>query len=96
MTADYVKESKILKALAHPARLRIVEGLLTHECNVDKIVKGLQMPQSTISQHLGLLRERGILQMRKEGVKTCYCVADHRVADIMKIFKKRQLKKECP
>ena len=86
MIADYAKQSDILKAMAHPIRLRMVEGLIHHECNVDRIVKALKIPQSTASQHLGILKARGIVQMRKEGVKTCYRVVDKRLIDLVNIL----------
>jgi DNA-binding transcriptional ArsR family regulator len=85
---DYGKESELLKALGHPVRLRMVEGLLGRECNVKKMVKALGLPQSTVSQHLGILKNRGIVQMRKDGVKTCYRVVDARIASLMKILGK--------
>jgi len=81
---DYIKESELLKALAHPVRLRMVEGLMTQECNVNKMVNGLKVPQSTVSQHLSLLRSRGIVTVRKEGVKTCYKVLDPKAKAIVK------------
>lgn len=88
MISDYEKESDILKALAHPVRLRMVEGLMRCECHVDKIVRALKIPQSTASQHLALLRSRGIIQLRKEGVKTCYRVIDRKIVDLLKILAK--------
>ncbi len=88
MISDYKKESEILKALAHPVRLRMVEGLIYNECNVNKIVKALKIPQSTASQHLALLKARGIVQTRKEGVKTCYRVLDARISKLVKILGK--------
>lgn len=84
MIKDYIKESELLKALAHPVRLRMVEGLMTQECNVNKMVNGLKVPQSTVSQHLSLLRSRGIVTVRKEGVKTCYKVLDPKAKAIVK------------
>lgn len=86
MISDYKKESAVLKALAHPIRLRMVEGLIHNECNVKKIVKALNIPQSTASQHLALLKARGIVDMRKEGVKTCYRVLDNKVSELVKIL----------
>lgn len=86
MISDYKKESELLKALAHPIRLRMVEGLMHNECNVNKIVKALKIPQSTASQHLALLKARGIVQMRKEGVKTCYRVRDTKITELVKIL----------
>ena len=85
-TMDYEKESEILKALGHPIRLKMVEGLINNECNVNKIVDVLNIPQSTASQHLGILKSRGIVIARKEGVRTCYRVVDERVRRIIQIF----------
>jgi ArsR family transcriptional regulator len=83
---DYEKESGLLKALAHPVRLKMVQGLLNRECHVDKMVKALNLPQSTISQHLSILKSKGIVQVRKEGVKTCYRIADKKIAPLLKIL----------
>jgi len=80
---NYEKKSELLKALGHPVRLKMVEGLMNDECNVNKIVDVLNIPQSTASQHLGILKNRGIVVARKEGVKTCYRVIDKRVRKII-------------
>ncbi len=85
---DFNKDSELLKALGHPVRLKMVCGLIqNYECNVNKMVEELNLPQSTVSQHLALLRNKGIIVPRKEGVKTCYKVADKRVLDIISILK---------
>ena len=83
---NYEKESEILKALGHPIRLKMVEGLISNECNVNKIVDVLNIPQSTASQHLGILKSRGIVIARKEGVRTCYRVVDERVRKIVQLL----------
>jgi ArsR family transcriptional regulator len=44
------------------------------------------LPQSTLSQHLGILRNRGIIEPRKEGVRTCYRIADGRIPRILDLF----------
>ncbi len=83
----YLKDSELLKALAHPVRLKILEGLLESDgCNVNEIVEKLNTPQPTISQHLKTLKINGILSSRKEGVKICYKVSDKRIAKIIKIL----------
>lgn len=87
MAIDHIKGSELLKALGHPVRLKMVEGLLCGECNVKKMVKALGLPQSTVSQHLGILKNRGIVQIRKEGVKTCYRVTDPRIKELMKALR---------
>jgi len=84
---NYEKESELLKALGHPVRLRIVENLLNDECNVNKIMNILNIPQSTVSQHLGVLKNKGIVIARKEGVRTCYRVVEKRINNIIKILK---------
>lgn len=85
---DYAKQSSLLKALAHPVRLKIVTGLLSKdECNVDRMVKALKLPQSTVSQHLSILRSRGIVQIRKDGVKACYRILDKRIKDLIGVLK---------
>ncbi|MDD5156108.1 MAG: metalloregulator ArsR/SmtB family transcription factor [Candidatus Omnitrophica bacterium] len=88
---NYDEESQVLKALGHPVRLKIVEGLLLkNECNVQKMVKTLGLPQSTISQHLGILKSRGILQIRKEGTKSCYRILDKRVKGLIEALRRRE------
>lgn len=86
MIKDYCKWSGWLKALAHPIRLKMVEGLMHNECCVNKMAGALKIPQSTVSQHLAVLKARGIVRLRKEGVKTCYKVADAKVEELVKIL----------
>jgi DNA-binding transcriptional ArsR family regulator len=86
---NYDKVSETFKALAHPARLKIVTGLLKDECNVAQIQKVLRLPQSTISQHLKTLRNAGIIKGRREGAKTCYRVIDAQVRKIVEIIRRK-------
>jgi len=86
---NYEKVSEILKALAHPARFKMVVGLLKDECNVAQIQKVLGLPQSTISQHLRILKNAGIIKGRKEGTKICYRVIDVRTRKIVEIIKRK-------
>jgi len=88
VSVNYEKVSEILKALAHPARLKMVIGLLKDECNVAQIQKVLGLPQSTISQHLRVLKNAGIIKGRREGTKTCYRVTNARVRKIVEIIKR--------
>ncbi len=80
--------SEKLKSLAHPVRLRIVEGLLKDECNVKKIQAGLGLPQSTVSQHLAILRKEKILRAERKGTQKCYKVVDPRVVELIKLISK--------
>ena len=87
MRVNYEKVSGVLKALGHPARLKIVAGLLKDECNVAQIQKALGLPQSTISQHLRVLKEVGIIKGRKEGTRTCYRVIDPLVRKLVEMIR---------
>ena len=89
MAVRYEEISEMFKALAHPARLKMVVGLVKDECNVAQIQKTLGLPQSTISQHLRILRNAGIIKGRREGNKTCYRVIDVRVRKIVEIIKSK-------
>ncbi len=87
-TLDYDRETAILKALGHPVRFKIIKNLIQNECSVNSIVERLNIPQSTVSQHLGILRNQGIITPKKEGVVTCYRVVDSRVIEIINILKR--------
>jgi ArsR family transcriptional regulator len=88
MAVRYEEISETFKALAHPARLKMVIGLIKDECNVAQIQKVLGLPQSTISQHLRILKNAGIIKGRREANKTCYKVNDVRVRKIVEIIKR--------
>jgi ArsR family transcriptional regulator len=89
VAVNYEKVSETLKALAHPARLKIVTGLLKNECNVAQIQKVLGLPQSTISQHLRVLKNADIIKGRREGTKTCYKVIDARARKLVEEIRKK-------
>jgi len=65
----FTVEADILKVLGHPVRLKIVAGLCTQECNVKHIWECLGLPQATVSQHLALLKNKGIIDGRREGAE---------------------------
>ncbi len=82
MTTEQV--SKIFKALGHPTRVKIVEHLIEiNTCVCGEIVDIFPFSQSTISQHLKLLKESGIVCGEVEGPKTYFCVDK----DILQEFK---------
>lgn len=83
---DFIEAGELLKALGHPVRLEMVRNLMKDECNVNGIVARLGIPQSTASQHLKVLKDRGIITPRKNGVITCYRVIDERVKKILDIL----------
>lgn len=80
----YQEASDILKALAHPVRLCIVRGLLEKkECNVTYMQECLNLPQSTVSQHLQKLRSLGIVEAERTGLEVNYKVANERIIKLI-------------
>lgn len=62
-------------AVAHPARVRIVRLLISRTaCVCGEIVDELPLAQSTVSQHLKILKESGLIQGEVDGPKVCYCI----------------------
>jgi len=82
----YEEKAEKLKAIAHPHRLCIVRGLIDNECNVTKIQECLELPQSTISQHLAKLKAVNIIEGRRNGLEVCYKVIDQDIVYIIKIL----------
>ena len=79
-------ESEILKVLGHPIRLKIVAGLCTQECNVKHIWECLGLPQATVSQHLALLKNKGIIEGKRDGVEVHYSVVHPMAKKIIEIL----------
>jgi predicted transcriptional regulator len=74
-TAKQNKMATMLKALAHPARIAIVEYLInSNSCICGDLVEELGLAQATISQHLKELKTAGIIKGTVEGASICYCI----------------------
>lgn len=85
-TQQYSEITEKFKALAHPARLRIMANLMERECCVGEVQKCLSLSQPNVSQHLGVLKEAGIIAGRREKNKICYKISDNRIINILKTF----------
>lgn len=83
---EFGNEAEILKVLGHPIRLKIVAGLCTQECNVKHIWECLGLPQATVSQHLALLKHKGIIEGTRDGVEVRYTVVSPFVRRLMGII----------
>ncbi len=71
--AKYETRAKVLKALAHPARLKLVDVLAEHdEVCVCDLTEAIGMEMSTVSRHLTLLKNAGILESDKRGQMVFY------------------------
>ncbi|MFN7289572.1 MAG: ArsR/SmtB family transcription factor [Pirellula sp.] len=73
-------------AFAHPARVRIVRLLLNRtSCLCGEIVDEMSLAQSTVSQHLKILKEAGIVQGEIDGPRVCYCINEKELAKLKKL-----------
>jgi ArsR family transcriptional regulator len=85
--------AQLFKALAHPARIAIVEYLLSVDtCICGDIVDHLPLAQPTVSQHLKELKQAGIIQGSVEGTAICYCINEKTMQKIQKYFGKIESK----
>lgn len=87
----YTKIAEMLKVLAHPVRLCIVEGLLDHgECNVTYMQACLDTPQSTVSQHLQKLKSAGIVEGKRNGLEINYRICNDQVGDLFHVLMRKE------
>ncbi len=81
------EKAELLKTLAHPIRLCIIKGLIeSGECNVQKMQFCLNIPQSTVSQHLAKLRVAGIVKPHRIGTEVFYEVEHELVRNLIKVL----------
>ncbi|MCG7375488.1 MULTISPECIES: ArsR/SmtB family transcription factor [Paenibacillus] len=84
---QFDEPAEFLKALSHPVRLCIVRGLMRKKkCNVSYMQECLDLPQSTVSQHLQKLRSAGIVATERNGLEVNYVLADVRVEQLIRIL----------
>ena len=102
MAASYDREDEVLadrlKALAHPARLRIVEILAARgTCICGQIVEVMPLAQATVSQHLKVLKDAGLLRGTIDGPRSCYCLDAGALADLRRALDTRlaRLERAC-
>ncbi|WP_438449083.1 ArsR/SmtB family transcription factor [Gorillibacterium sp. sgz5001074] len=83
----YNQTADILKAIAHPVRLCIIKGLLEKgSCNVSHMQECLELPQSTVSQHLQKLRSLGIVETERQGLEMIYSVKNEKIKQLIILF----------
>lgn len=90
--------SNVFKALSHPARIAIVEYLLSVDtCICSDIVNELPLAQPTISQHLKELKNANIIKGSIEGTAICYCINSKTMVKIESYFAliSKTLKNKC-
>lgn len=79
-TTEQNELAEMAKALAHPARIAILQYLSKQEsCVCGSIVDEIGLAQATVSQHLKALKDAGLIQGTISGVSTCYCINTEKV-----------------
>lgn len=81
--AKFGTVARVLKAVAHPQRLAIIEMLQGRDMCVNEICDALGAKQAMTSQHLNLMRDRGILTCRREGGKVYYAIGNTNVIKLL-------------
>jgi ArsR family transcriptional regulator len=81
-----IEASEIFKALSHPARLCIVNKLTHTNLNVTQMQDCLAMSQSNISQHLSILKSRGVIKGTRIGSEVIYSLTDERMRSLVSVF----------
>ncbi|WP_034618574.1 MULTISPECIES: ArsR/SmtB family transcription factor [Chitinibacter] len=79
--------SRAMKAMSHPLRLKILCVLADQEVSVQDIVERVGTTQSNISQHLALMREKGVLRTRKDANRVYYRVGDIRTLVVVAMMR---------
>jgi ArsR family transcriptional regulator len=77
-------KADLLKSLAHPVRLEIIEYLKDKEASVGELVRELEVEQSGISKHLAILRQAGIVRSRQEKVTVFYSIRDKDIFSVLR------------
>lgn len=85
--ADIVRAAHCLKAMSHPLRLKILCTLGGGQVSVQDIVEQVGTTQSNISQHLAILRDKGILACKKDANRVYYYVDDERTLQLINLMK---------
>lgn len=86
--ADYDAAARRMRALGHPARLRILARLSESGCCASQATACLGLSQPNTSQHLRALREAGLIAGRRRGTRICYRIADRSVAELLPVILK--------
>jgi DNA-binding transcriptional ArsR family regulator len=87
----------LLKALAHPARIRLLQHLARHgTCYFGNLSDVVELAPSTTSQHVKVLKDAGLVLGSAEEQRTCYCVNADRLALLKRLVKALRVPKLCP
>jgi ArsR family transcriptional regulator len=80
---DFENAAELLKIMGHPTRLRILMHLKSENKCVKNIWESLSLPQANVSQHLILMKNKGILDSERKGSQICYFLNNDNVMNIL-------------
>jgi ArsR family transcriptional regulator len=80
-------KAEFFKAMAHPARIRMLELLCDGERSVSELIDEVGLEGSHVSQQLGVLRRANLVRSRKEGTSVVYSLGDRRIAKLLALSK---------
>ncbi len=83
----YWMHAQVCRALADPKRLRIITFLRDGEMTVGNLARSLGMRQANLSQHLMVLRERGIVNTRRQGLNVYYSLSSPKIMQACEIMR---------
>jgi len=84
---NLAEKAELFKALAHPARLQILQFLSqTRNCITGDISDELPLSRTTVNQHLNELKKAGLIQGHIDGVKTKYCLEPERMKEMKQLL----------
>ena len=87
--AAMVEAAECLRTLAHPHRLRMVQMLLRGEYTVGELAEACEISSAMTSEHLGRMKDRGLLEVERRGRKMYYRVAEEGLAGILNCVESR-------
>jgi ArsR family transcriptional regulator, virulence genes transcriptional regulator len=80
-TTIFEMQSDVCKTLASPKRIEILNALKSGEKTVSELVEILDVPKANVSQHLAVMRHKGILKSRRKGINIYYSVTNQKVIE---------------
>jgi ArsR family transcriptional regulator len=84
LNGDDIRLAAIFRAMGHPIRLRLLREVVEGQLCVSALGRRAGSSQATMSQHLAILRDRGLVLPERKGNMTCYRLADGRIADLIR------------
>lgn len=77
------KVAQVLRSVGHPVRLQIIEVLEKQELTVGRIEELIHCAQAVVSRHLGIMKDKGILDCRRDGTNIYYRIANPNVIELL-------------